>query len=234
MDSLGDRMKHNYEDVTRFYLIRRMPVIIRLDGKAFHTFLRNTKKPFDEHFIQCMYFAAADVADQIQGFKVLYTQSDEVSILITDYDDLNTQGWFDYNIQKIVSVSAALMTAKFNFYYASKNAVFDSRVFNIPREEVANYFLWRALDWQRNSIYMYAGAFFSHKQLMNKGQEDIHEMLHGIGKNWATDLGSSLKNGVWGVKDSGILCNIRPSYDEIAKVVNPLIYSNEQQKETKV
>ncbi len=230
MKNLGDRMK-TYESVTRYYLTKRTPVIIRVDGRAFHTLLRGTKKPFDHNFITSMRKAADDVADEIQGFKVAYVQSDEVSFLLTDYEKLDTQGWFDYNILKMASLSAALMSVKFNQIFPYGQGIFDSRVFNIPKEEAANYFLWRAKDWERNSLSMYARNFFSHNELMNKHSSEVHEMLHRIGKNWATDLPDICKNGAWLIKGEGWRYDILPSYWNICSVVDPLIRIVENEKE---
>jgi len=230
MKDLGDRMK-KYENVSRFHLTRRTPVIIRVDGRAFHSLLPGTKKPFDGDFITVMMDAAKYLAKEIQGFKLAYVQSDEASFLLTDYDELNTEGWFDYNLAKMVSISAATMTSMFNSQVLLHReltifglGIFDSRAFNIPKEEVANYFLWRAKDWQRNSLSMYARSFFSHKELMNKHSSEVHEMLYGIGKNWATDLDDRLKNGSWLVKgDEGWRHDILSSYQDISKVVDSLV-----------
>jgi len=127
----------------------------------------------------------------IQGCLCAYVQSDEISLLLTDYRRFNT----DYNLQKIVSVSAAMATAYFNEYYDSDRiAFFDSRAFNLPREEVNNYFVWRQKDWIRNSVQMMGQAHFSHRELQNKSCSDIHEMLHSKGLNWA-HLPSRWKNG---------------------------------------
>lgn len=229
MKDLGDRMKR-YEDVSRYYLTRRTPVIIRVDGRAFHTLLRGTEKPFSRFFISIMQNAAGLLADSIQGLKLVYVQSDEASFLLTDYDEINTQGWFDYNLSKMISISAAGMAANFELFSSqlwpqpfSGMGIFDSRVFNIPKEEVANYFLWRAKDWQRNSLSMYARSFFSHKQLINKNSAEVHEMLHGIGKNWTTDLDDRLKNGSWLIKDQGWRFDILPSYPDISAVIDSLV-----------
>ena len=110
---LGDRMK-DYENVNRFYLTRRMPLIIRIDGRAFHTFCRGLKKPYDRIFAESMQAATLNLCKNIEGCKLAYTQSDEISLLLTDYDELETQAWFDKNLQKIVSISASLATLYFN------------------------------------------------------------------------------------------------------------------------
>ena len=151
-DPIGDRMKKNYENRARTYLTRRTPVIIRLDGKAFHTLTRDCEKPFDDRFGWAMQKTGSMLVHLIQGCLCAYVQSDEISLLLTDYRRFNTEAWFDYNLQKIVSVSAAMATAYFNEYYDSDRiAFFDSRAFNLPREEVNNYFVWRQKDWIRNS-----------------------------------------------------------------------------------
>lgn len=194
-DSLGDRMKQNYEDRYRIKLTRRMPVIIRLDGKAFHTLTKKLNKPFDDFFIRSMAHTATQLCAHIQNAKCAYIQSDEISILLIDYDNLDTEAWFDYNLQKMVSVSAGLASAYFSHEF-NWPACFDSRAFNIPREEVCNYFIWRQKDWIRNSVHMFTSSFYSHKQLHRKSQEDMHEMLHEKGENWAK-LAPGLKNGFY-------------------------------------
>ncbi len=112
MNSLGDRIK-SYEKVFSPSLLKKVPVIIRVDGKAFHTFTKGCEKPFDKRFINCMVAAAVDVAKNMQGFKIGYIQSDEVTFCLTDYDNLDTEGWFDYDLSKIVSISASLMSVRF-------------------------------------------------------------------------------------------------------------------------
>ncbi|KKK89501.1 hypothetical protein LCGC14_2732450 [marine sediment metagenome] len=209
-NSIGNRMKENYEDRYRIKLIRRMPVIIRLDGKSFHTLTRYCEKPFDDDFSDCMTATASYLLKNIQGAKCAYKQSDEISILLTDFDKLTTDAWFDYNLQKMVSVSAGMASSFFTnhspdtfWWCRGRNTiiekgliVFDSRAFNVPKEEVCNYFIWRQLDWFRNSLQMLARVHFSHKELNEKNASDIHEMLHQKGVNWA-DLEPVWKNGVF-------------------------------------
>lgn len=210
-DDLGDRMKANYEDRARHYLTRRTPVIVRVDGRAFHTFTQHCKKPFDPTIVNLMVASAMAVFNNAQGCKLAYVQSDEASFVLTDYDNLETQAWFDYNKSKIETITASIMTAAFNLHWfitqtSPGNGVptFDARAFNIPEAEVANYFLWRAKDWHRNSISMYARAHFSHKALDGKGMLDMHEMLYAIGKNWATDLSDVERNGTFLVAGNGL------------------------------
>jgi len=112
-DSLGDRMK-DHENRTRYFLPKRIFGLLRIDGKAFHTYTRGFQKPFDEELIEDMNLTAKYLCENIQGARFGYVQSDEITILFTDYYDYKTELWFDGNIQKITSVSASLATSKFN------------------------------------------------------------------------------------------------------------------------
>ncbi len=230
--SLGNRMKR-YEEVNRYFLTPRSCVIIRVDGRAFHSLTKSMKKPFDDDMMSAMVDAAETVARQMQGFKLGYVQSDEASFFLTDFDKLETQGWFGYELNKMVSISASLMASSFltEMVGARLTTVptFDSRAFNIPSAEVANYFLWRAQDWERNSLQMYAQSIFSHNQLQNKRKDQIHEMLHQKGKNWATDLSDVERNGTFlvrGEQDAGnivISSSVLPKYSNIVDLVGPFI-----------
>lgn len=103
-DSLGDRMK-GYEGVSRNFLTRRVPAIIRLDGKAFHTFTKGMEKPFDLVLTQAMQETMKHLCENIQGCVLGYTQSDEITLVLTDYATIQTDAWFGYNIQKIVKIT---------------------------------------------------------------------------------------------------------------------------------
>jgi len=247
-DSLGSRIK-SYEKVTRLHLTPRSCVIIRIDGKAFHTFTKNMHRPFDEILVRIMAETTHVVGQQMQGFKVAYTQSDESSFLITDFDNIESQGWFDYNLSKIISVSASLFTGHFNRLsqiiptqswkekLGSTLALFDSRAFIVPQSDVANYFLWRMKDWERNSLQMYARAWFSSKELHKKNKTDIHEMLYQIGRNWAEDLPEELKNGTFILNkeqdesaeiDPRFITNMEPNYEKINELIQSLLVSKKE------
>jgi len=221
-------MKENYELRDRHYLTRRTPIIVRVDGRAFHTLTATYNKPFDQQFIGAMIQSARDLFHDMQGCKLAYIQSDEASFVLTDYDNLATEGWFDYRQSKIESISASQMTAFFigNMFDVGEGvltAAFDSRAFNIPEDEIANYFLWRAQDWHRNSVMMYAQAYLSHSQLQGKSLPKIHDMLHSIGKNWTTDLEPRLKNGTFLYRAAGHTLEdpaVIPTYDHISSVWN--------------
>lgn len=185
-DTLGDRMK-GYESVSRPALMRRCPAIVRVDGRAFHTWTRGCAKPFDQMVLSAMLRATIAAAEEMQGCKLAYVQSDEASFLLTDYDTLETQPWFGYDLSKVVSLSASIFTAEFNkgVIMTKPPATFDARAFNVPHDEVANYFLWRAKDWRRNSIQMLAQAHFSQRQLDRKKQGDMLAMLAEKGIDWS-------------------------------------------------
>lgn len=248
-DALGERMK-GYEKVSRLHLMRRNPVVIRIDGKAFHTFTKGMKKPFDNILMESMDMATKFLCENIQGCKMGYTQSDEISLLLVDYDKIDTSAWFDNNIQKIASVSASMATLAFNkafselageYIYRLENyntredeiilykeygvesfvneegevsipekyekllevykkrlmtALFDSRVFSLPKEEVVNYFIWRQQDAIRNSIQSVGQANFSHKELNGKSTNTVKEMLKekSLELDWDA-LDTKYKNG---------------------------------------
>jgi tRNA(His) guanylyltransferase len=184
-DSLGDRMKH-YEAQPRGYLVPRTPVLMRLDGKAFHTLTRGMDRPWDARFTSCMWETAKYLAEHVSGCQLVYTQSDEISLLLTDYETIHTQGWFGYDLQKMVSVSASMAAVAFAANYlihfgtgpdTRELPAFDSRAWNLPREEVKNYFIWRQQDATRNSVQMLGQAHFSHKQLHGKSCDEIQGML---------------------------------------------------------
>ena len=206
-DNLGDRMKE-YENISRFYLTKKMPCIIRLqlDMRAGHSFTKGFQRPFDDIFIESIQETAKYLCENIENVKFSYQQSDEISLLLTDYDNVNTQAWFNKNLQKMCSIAASMATLAFNrafdsrvdaidndifngdddydFNYLSalhkaqeKGAMFDTRCFSIPKEEVCNYFIWRQQDCTRNSIQMVGQANFSHKELQNKSCDKIQDML---------------------------------------------------------
>jgi tRNA(His) 5'-end guanylyltransferase len=235
-DDLGTRMKEFYETIPKTRLMRRCPVAIRIDGKAFHTFTRGFKKPFDEVLVKAMQDTMKYLCENIQGCVFGYTQSDEITLILLDYQTLDTDAWFGYEVQKMCSIAASMATMAFNKYFyaevlewynkphrhlglpeeqqtvsqlriyqkaAEKGAMFDARVFNIPKEEVTNLVYWRQLDAARNSVQMVGQANFSHNELQGKSCNMIQDMLM-IQKeiNW-NDFPAYLKRGSCCVRDLG-------------------------------
>ena len=115
-DALGTRMKTYYESIPKTRLMRRTPVAIRIDGKAFHTFTRGFQKPFDEILGNSMARTMEYLCQNIQGAVFGYVQSDEITVLIQDYKKLTTDAWFDYEVQKMCSIAASMATMAFNKY----------------------------------------------------------------------------------------------------------------------
>lgn len=134
-DDLGTRMKEFYEQVPKTRLVRRMPVAIRIDGKAFHTFTRGFQKPFDEILIKTMQETTKHLCENIQGCVFGYTQSDEITLILVDYKKLNSSAWFDYEVQKLCSISASMATMAFNKYFAENvaNEVLEYRMSMVPQ-----------------------------------------------------------------------------------------------------
>ena len=210
---LANRMKE-YEKRNQYYLQKRTPVAIRVDGRNFHTFTKGFQRPFDKILMTAMQETAKYMCENIQGAKFAYVQSDEITIILVDYDTLETDCWFNYRTDKLCSISASMATMVFNKYFSEmvmqlesdvaqeyetdgdtewvikmekylkayrksceKGAMFDSRCFNIPKEEVCNLVYWRQLDATRNSIQMVGQANFSHNELQGKSCNMIQDML---------------------------------------------------------
>lgn len=198
--TLSGRMK-DYELVSDYRLTKRTPVIVRIDGKAFHTYTKGLDKPFDSTLSEAMNYVCRKLIETVQGCKFAYTQSDEISLLLTDWDKSTTDCYFDYRVQKMVSVLASAATMYFNQYIVSKVlywqkgkselseklfdkwtvkagcAMFDARAYNLPKEEVCNYFIWRQEDASRNSIQSLGRSKFSFKQMLNKKNSEVQDML---------------------------------------------------------
>ena len=238
-DDLGKRMKEYYEGVPKTRLMRRTPVAIRIDGKAFHTFTRGFGKPFDEILMRSMQETMLYLCENIQGCVLGYAQSDEITLILIDYKKLNSSAWFDYEVQKMCSIAASMATLAFNRIFAqkcmvykkqeeekgtasenrvaiyenaiAKGAMFDARCFNIPKEEVTNLIYWRQLDAARNSVQMVGQANFSHKELQNKTCSMIQEMLwQERNINW-NDFPTDCKRGACCIKTEGTE-NERPGW----------------------
>lgn len=207
-DVLGDRMKKNYEGISRYFLTGRVPVVIRLDGKAFHSFTKGFNAPFDHVFRRAMKQTMKYLCENIQGCVFGYTQSDEITLVLTDYAKTTTDAWFGYNVQKMASVAASMATLAFNREFQSevnlflntfaeniemcmsertlyeryekavmRGALFDARVFSVPKDEVCNCLIWRQQDAVRNSIESVGQAYFSSSELDQKSTRMIKEML---------------------------------------------------------
>lgn len=239
---LAVRMKENYESCGKTKLTRRVPVAIRIDGKAFHSFTRNFKRPFDEILIKSMQETMKYLCENVQNCVIGYHQSDEITLILIDDKRLDTAAWFDNERDKIISISASMATMAFNKFFAKnveefrqdcatdyetqglcgegtkewklcdvyskaveKGAMFDSRAFSIPKDEVTNLVYWRQDDAARNSIQMVGQANFSQKELHGKSRSDIQDMLMlQKGINW-NDFPTYQKRGSCCIKEKYIV-----------------------------
>ena len=129
-DNLGMRMKTYYEQVPKYRLMRRTPVAIRIDGKAFHTFTRGFEKPFDKALGNAMARTMTYLCQNIQGCVFGYTQSDEITLILVDYQTFETDAWFGYEVQKLCSISASMATMAFNRFFKEETETFRRRVNN--------------------------------------------------------------------------------------------------------
>jgi tRNA(His) 5'-end guanylyltransferase len=190
-----------YESAFDLTLPARMPMIVRVDGKAFHSYTLGLTRPWDDTFISVMNDTAVALCEEIQGARLAYVQSDEISILLVDYAQLNTQAWMRGRLQKVVSVAAGLASSRFTWASwrmhadgMARHAAFDARAFVLPREDVNNYFLWRQQDATRNSMQMLARSLYSHKECFQKDNAELQEMCFQRGQNW-NDLPTSRRRG---------------------------------------
>lgn len=174
---ISTRMK-SYEDDSR---LSKGVVIIRVDGKSFHTWTRKigAERPFDQVVSDCMVHATKKVAEEMQNFKLAYTQSDESTFMLTNMGE-KEGAWFDYKVQKLASVTSSLFTYHFNDHYELARltrgypnvpAFFDARTFSMPVEDAANVFIWRQQDWERNSVQMLGHHWMGHREMqgLSKG-----------------------------------------------------------------
>ena len=227
---LAKRMK-DYEMRDRYFLQKRIPVAIRVDMRAGHTFTRGFKRPFDDIFMKSMQETSKYMCENMGNAKLAYVQSDEITIILVDYDTLETDCWFNYRTDKLCSISASIATMAFNKFFdnnvreyinkimpnalsplaitymqaVDKGAMFDARCFNIPKEEVTNLIYWRQLDATRNSIQMVGQANFSHQELQNKTCNMIQDMLYEQkGINW-NDFPTYQKRGTCIVRNKIVI-----------------------------
>jgi tRNA(His) 5'-end guanylyltransferase len=213
--SLGDRMKR-YENRNRLQI--KTPVIIRVDGKCFHTFTKRLH-PFDQRLAKSMLYAGQNTAKEMSGFVMGYHQSDECSFYLTDTMRDETQAWFDYKQDKITSVTASLFTGFFNDIYGRGGfppAAFDARAFNMPSLEVPNYFLWRHRDWERNAKSILAHIYMSTKELHGKSTKWITEKFLD---KWLT-LRDDSRFGTFFSHDETKISKLMRSYREMHEYIS--------------
>lgn len=217
-----DKRMKRYEEASDIVLTRRMPVILRFDGAHFHTFTKGFKKPFDEILMKTMQDTMIDLCKNIQGAVFGYTQSDEITIVLIDYQTLETDAWFDYRLEKMCSHGASMASRFFNKHFIENveavhgnisalsiedarqyviykrryfGADFDCRAYNVPKEDVCNCVLWRQKDASKNSIQALAQSLYSAAELKGVSCEALKsKMLNEKGIDWEA-LNTSKKHG---------------------------------------
>lgn len=245
-DAIGDRMKR-YEKSTKDFIIPRMPTIIRIDGKAFHTFTKGFEFPYDEILSEVMRNTARSLFKGVQNTQFSYNHSDEISLLLIDYQNINTDQWFGGCIQKMASVASSMATLYFNKHlYEARldspvytprmsllddklfKAMFDARVFQVPKEDVGNYFLWRWRDCIRNSVSMAASAKFSAGELHGVGIEEMKRKLRYEENSPWEDMPEYFKDGCQMYKyELGIIRE--PSSSNIRDLTRDIVVRNDVQ-----
>jgi tRNA(His) guanylyltransferase len=212
MQSLGDRIK-SYE--APVYNRNKGFFLLRVDGKAFTTYTRRFGCTFSDQMNDAMLSATEELLRGVQGSLLAYTQSDEISVLFTNSTSPNAELWMGGNLEKMVSISASIVTAEFNAYlvnsdmgneipleYPGELALFDSRFIPVPREDVPNYFLWRWKDCVRNTIQRFARTVYSHKQLHGKSVKEICEMFQADKLNYEGIVDPAFRYGTMLAKQS--------------------------------
>ena len=200
--NLEDKCKY-FRGLTDYRIVPGGYTLLMLDGKNFSKMIKNTfKKPFDEDFIHMMNETAKYLVEHLQGAKIAYTQSDEISILVTDFDTPQTDLLFGGRLCKINSIAASMATAEFNRLfmkyqleqtktsedYRFENVIdkickmklvqFDCKCWMVPTEnDMFAWFLHRNLDCIKNSKNQTSQTYIPHKQLVGKTADEGIELL---------------------------------------------------------
>lgn len=200
-DELGDRMVEYESHETGRRFLSMLPVYARIDGRGFSKFTRGMDKPFDARMSAAMIEATKYLVQHTNAL-IGFVQSDEIS-LAWKAPDYKSSIFFDGKVTKMTSVLAGMATAAFGRAirgwtpYEDRYPAFDARVLQMPLDyEVANMFLWRSLDAERNSVSMAAQAQFSHRELQGKSQKAMYEMLAEAGVRFE-DYPETFRRGTW-------------------------------------
>ena len=246
-EKLSDKMKR-LENLVNYTLEKKKPVILRIDGRSFSKFTKNLDKPFDEDLSRMFQNVCKNLHTEMDNVKFIYSTSDEISILLTDWTNANTDAWYNYRLQKLVSVASSVVTVRFNeqiqdtindyvrkftseplelrmlrtknfqeglddMFFSDEEikysiwlrklfkAEFDCRAFNLDKDDVVPYFIFRQKDAIRNSISSLANANFSHKFLEGKNQQEKIDLIkEATGIDW-NELSTIQKMGFAVYKD---------------------------------
>jgi tRNA(His) guanylyltransferase len=235
----------SYEDVYDAVLVPRSPIIIRVDGKGFHSYTRQCERPFDRKLHEVLLRTATELCKQVQGTQVAYAFSDEISLLVHPYKSFEAEPWMGGRMQKVCSIAAGIASATFtanshHIFSECRPAIFDARAFVVPEADVCNYFLWRQQDASRNSVQMLARSMYSHKECHNKNSSQLQEMCFQKGTNW-NDIPTQYRRGTSIVKKLG--ANGRrgwgvdleiPLFNENRSYINDYLKCNEEHDDTQL
>jgi tRNA(His) guanylyltransferase len=202
-DAAGNKCKSYESAESERRAMKGIPLLARLDGRAFHTFTKGLTRPFDPNMSMCMIETAKYLVQETVAM-VGYTQSDEITLLWHCDANSNSEYFFNGRFQKITSILSAMATAKFLGLVAQhlpskahELPLFDCRVWQVPTlQQAAETFIWREDDATKNSITMAAGAYYAHDELEGKSSSDKHEMLFRVGVNW-NDYPAFFKRGTY-------------------------------------
>lgn len=214
-DELGDRMK-GYEAETRVVLPAKTWAVVRVDGRAFHTYTRGLDRPFDIGFQADMDRVAFALVEEIAGAQLAYVQSDEVSVIFSDLGE-RTEPYFGGVIQKIASIAAASASATMTRLRPDQApALFDARVFALPSAvEVHNYLVWRQSDCRRNAISMLAHHHVGKSRVVGVSTPERRELLEQAGVV-LDDIDLGFRQGRWATRRT---------------VVGPVVYRDKRSGE---
>src|ERR1051326_5167129 len=198
---LSDRMKVYENIVSGQMLLPNLPIMVRIDGKAFHTWTRGCQRPYDTGVMN-LFDETTKYLVEATDAAIGYTQSDEITLVLWNGGKIESKVLFDGRVSKLTSVLASMATAKFNQLVpmalpakATSLALFDCRVWSVPtQQEAVNCLIWRELDATRNAISMAAQSMYSHKELQNKNSNEMQEMIFQRGQNF-NDYPARFKRG---------------------------------------
>lgn len=234
-DPLGDRMR-SYEDISRAYVTPRMPVVLRVDGRAFHSYFGKVEKPWSPLANEAMKAVALALFKEVAGAQCAFQQSDEISLLIHPYKRFTSQCWFGGNVQKIVSVAASVASTvmteeSVNVFGERRIATFDARCFVIPEADVQNYFLARQRDATRNSIQSFGKHLLGPKRMHGLNGPMVLDACQAEGHDWEAELPLEARQGSWVrrlVGDGTTLVEAAPRFSSVSLLFQDFISVEEQ------
>ena len=217
--TLKDEMDR-YESTVSMSLKTKTPVFIRLEGKSFGAFTQHFQKPYDPIMTRTMQQTAKQLCAEANGCVFAYTASNEITLILTDYHKWNSVPWLDYDVMRMCSAAASIATIAFSKAFADSmewflqtyngndkdnlytayceasnyGARFEAVCFNVPEDRVCEMVFHQQYQWRRNSILSLANQNFSHREVVGKTLDELHEMLAEKGIFWH-DLPTEYRHG---------------------------------------